>query len=1221
LGTTIYITEYISTMEKVLRPERFDVSPNAQNAIKLWRHWFATFENFLATIEGENLNKLRVLTNYVSADVYELICEAADYDAALVILKAAYARTPNEIFARHSLSVRKQQPEETLDEYLQALKSMSKDCNFEAQTAAQNRDCAIRDTFIRGLLNSNIRQRLLENETLDLQTAIAQARSLDTAQKNADSYRAHVATIAAAIDEDTPSLVQPTDRENRETGLACTSQKRSPCFFCGFDPHPRSKCPAREATCRKCKKKGHYQRVCRSKVAAASDSISAMMYSPLLATTSMEGVPASLSKSSISVIMNHKQFTALVDSGSTNSFIHPKLVQACSLKMLPSKDTISMATKTLSARVQGICKADIETDERVYSNVTFHVFPNLCADMILGQDWQAKHESITIKYGGEEPTLKICNLSTLDVKPPALFQYLSPDCKPIAAKSRKYSSEDQEFIKTETNRLLAEGIIEPSDSPWRAQVVVTRNDRHKKRLVVDYSQTVNKYTNLDAYPLPNIEETVNKIAQYRVFSTIDLKSAYHQVSIREQDKKYTAFEANNRLYQFCRIPFGVTNGVAAFQRIMNDFITEEGLQDTFAYLDDVTICGKDQVHHDQNLERFMKAAKRKNLVYNEKKCTFSTRKLNILGSVVSEGMIKPDPERLKPLRELPPPENSKSQKRVVGLFSYYSKWIKNFSSKIRPLTSNNVFPLDDNALRAFNDLKLEIENSVVRSIDESMPFQIETDASEFALAATLTQNNRPVAFYSRMLHGSELKHSAVEKEASAIIEAVRKWKHYLTGRHFTLITDQKSVSYMFDKKHHGKIKNDKIMRWRIELSTYDFDILYRCGAENITADALSRIRCLSMSIDKLRDIHESLCHPGETRLAHFVKVRNLPFSLDQIRQVIRTCKACAECKPQYHRSAPMNLIKATQPFERLNIDFKGPLPTTNQNRFMLVICDEYSRFPFAFPCRDVSAKSVVTHLRELFAVFGMPAYLHSDRGSAFMSHELKQFLHSKGIVTSRTTSYNPACNGQVEKLNGTIWRSVNLALKTHKLPINCWQDVLPDVLHSIRTLLCTSTNETPHERLFLFHRRSTSGSSIPSWLATPGPVLLKRHVRSSKFEPLVDEVELIEANPNYAYVRFPDGREDTVALKHLAPGNADPISPEEVQSETQIGENSGENLNEAESEITDPSETENVVFRKSSPDLSSNTPNGATKALNSPPLRRSQRSRRPPDRYSPMNYL
>ena len=121
--------------------------------------------------------------------------------------------------------------------------------------------------------------------------------------------------------------------------------------------------------------------------------------------------------------------------------------------------------------------ADIEIDKRVYPGVKLHVFPDLCADIIFGQDWQTKHENVTIRYAGKRP-VKICNLTTLDVTPPPLLQHLSEECKPIATKSRKYSREDQEFVKTETNRLLAEGIIEPNNSLWRAQVVVTRNECH-----------------------------------------------------------------------------------------------------------------------------------------------------------------------------------------------------------------------------------------------------------------------------------------------------------------------------------------------------------------------------------------------------------------------------------------------------------------------------------------------------------------------------------------------------------------------------------------------------------------------------------------------------------------------------------------------------------------------------------------------------------------------
>ena len=141
--------------------------------------------------------------------------------------------------------------------------------------------------------------------------------------------------------------------------------------------------------------------------------------------------------------------------------------------------------------------------------------------------------------------------------------------------------------------------------------------------------------------------------------------------------------------------------------------------------------------------------------------------------------------------------------------------------------------------------------------------------------------------------------------------------------------------------------------------------------------------------------------------------------------------------------------------------------------------------------------------------------------------------------------YYRAGNDQVEKYNGTVWKAVTMVCKSKNLPIKYWQEVLPDVLHSLRSLLCTATNEMPHECLFCFARRSTSGSSVPTWLATPGPVFLKRHVRASKMEPLVDEVELLGANTNYAHIRYPDGRTTTVSTKHLTPrGELDSSLPQ-----------------------------------------------------------------------------
>jgi hypothetical protein len=206
---------------------------------------------------------------------------------------------------------------------------------------------------------------------------------------------------------------------------------------------------------------------------------------------------------------------------------------------------------------------------------------------------------------------------------------------------------------------------------------------------------------------------------------------------------------------------------------MGEFIHEEPIADIFPYLDDITICGKTQEEHDTNLKNFLGAAERKNLTYNSEKCVFSVSQLNTIGYIVENGEIRPDPERLQALREMPVPNDAKSMKRVIGMFAYYSKWIHNFSDKIAPLIKNESYPVNDDSKKHFEELKVDIENSVVTAIDENLPFELETDASDVALAAVLNQNGRPVAFFSRTLQQTERRQASVEKEGCAIVEAIR----------------------------------------------------------------------------------------------------------------------------------------------------------------------------------------------------------------------------------------------------------------------------------------------------------------------------------------------------------------------------------------------------------------------------------------------------------------
>ena len=652
-------------------------------------------------------------------------------------------------------------------------------------------------------------------------------------------------------------------------------------------------------------------------------------------------------------------------------------------------------------------------------------------------------------------------------------------------------------------------------------------------MVIDYSETINLYTEQDAYPMPNVLQMVQEISQYKYFATFDLKSAYHQIPIREEDCKYTAFEADGQLWEFTTIPFGVTNGVSAFQRTIDKVIKVEQLRDTFAYVDNVTICGKTKEELEANLLAFYKVVEKYNLTLNNDQTILLAESISILGYTISHNCISPDQSRLKPLLEMGPPTSLKAQKRIVGMFAYYSKFIENFSDKMYPLNHNTQFPVPNSVLEAFRRLKLDLRDAALQAIDFDEQFVVETDASDFCIAATLNQQGRPVAFFSRTLNPNEIKHHAVEKEAAAIVESIRTWRHFLISQKFKLITDQKSISFMFDNHKKSKIKNVKISRWRVELSQYKFDIQYRPGKENVAADTFSRIASVGHPLQELHDLHEQLCHPGVTRLSHFVRSRNLPFTQDHVRTITNNCKSCSYYKPQFIQSEG-TLIQATAPFQRLSIDFKGPLPQSKSgNKYLLTMIDEYSRFPFAYPCRDMTSQTVTHCFNHLFSIFGMPDMVHNDRGTDFLSGETQEYLLSKSISTSKTSRYNPKCNGQVEKLNGTLWKAIQVTLHSRKLQLSDWESVLPDALHSIRSLLCTATNTTPHDRMFNFTRKSTSGKSIPSWVK-PGPIYVKNHTRKSKYEAPVSPATLLHANPSYAHVQLPSGVETTVSMRDIA---------------------------------------------------------------------------------------
>ncbi|GFS77861.1 hypothetical protein NPIL_168011 [Nephila pilipes] len=231
-------------MEQLLKPERFDIDPTCSNAETKWRHWKKTFENFLGGIKTlTEENKLPLLSNYVTSNVYQFINDCTTYTGAIAILDSLFIKKRNVIFARHCLSTRNQQTEETVSEYLQVLNQLSKDCDFTDVKAEEYRKEYVRDAFIRGLKCPRIRQRLLENTSMTLDQAFEQARTLESAEVHAASYMGNSFPVQSAA-----MKTDDFSEETLATSAASSSSRSQKCFFCGNDLHSRTICPARDSS-------------------------------------------------------------------------------------------------------------------------------------------------------------------------------------------------------------------------------------------------------------------------------------------------------------------------------------------------------------------------------------------------------------------------------------------------------------------------------------------------------------------------------------------------------------------------------------------------------------------------------------------------------------------------------------------------------------------------------------------------------------------------------------------------------------------------------------------------------------------------------------------------------------------------------------------------------------------------------------------------------------
>ncbi|XP_076851923.1 heat shock 70 kDa protein 12B [Brachyhypopomus gauderio] len=424
------------------------------------------------------------------------------------------------------------------------------------------------------------------------------------------------------------------------------------------------------------------------------------------------------------------------------------------------------------------------------------------------------------------------------------------DAKPVRLRPHRLPLTKRVAAERQIREMAAAGVIEPSNSSWSAPVVLAKKKDGSWRFCVDYRR-LNAVTKLDSYPMPRVDDTLERLAGSDWFSSLDLRSGYWQVPLDESAKEKTAFSIGAGLWHFKVLPFGLCNAPATFERLMERVLSGVPSSKCVVYLDDVLVHATGFESALANLELVLGLVKEANLSLNPAKCNLLQRRINFLGHVVSGEGIATDPGKTAAVREWPTPRTVRQVRSFLGLASYYRRFVKGFADIAAPLHhltrgGGTRFSWPDDAECAFRTLKQRLCSAPVLAYPSPTErFIVDTDASDHGLGAVLSQvqegSERAIAYFSRRLDKAEKNYCVTRRELLAVVEGLWHFRPYVYGVPFLLRTDHASLQWLLNFRE----PEGQLARWLARLQEFNFVVEHRPGRIHGNADALSRRPCAS----------------------------------------------------------------------------------------------------------------------------------------------------------------------------------------------------------------------------------------------------------------------------------------------------------------------------------------------------------------------------------------
>lgn len=937
------------------------------------------------------------------------------------------------------------------------------------------------------------------------------------------------------------------------------------CYNCGDSGHVSKDCKSKPlgVKCFKCNQFGHRAFECKDKQTGKSSDVN--------------NITASVNnKMCKNILVNDVKLEALIDTGS-----HVTLIRNIAYGRIGSP-----SFKYNSIRLTGFGRNEVKTlgsflqvvnvDDQDFE-LKIHVVPDsaMPMDVIIGSDI-SEQAQIKVDQDGVFVSKNINSfIANIDIKPESNIEIshipdekvrkdvakvidsyqpvknkttniemklIVEDNRPIYSKPRRLPLTERRIVDEQVEEWLKEGIVEECSSDYASPVVVVRKKDGSPRVCIDYRK-VNQVIVKDRYPMPLIDDQLDVLRDAKIFSTIDLKNGFFHVAMEKESQKYTTFTTYNGQYKFLRVPFGLCNSPAVFQRFINQVfrkLIKDGI--VFPYLDDIIIPARDFNEALERLKLVFQTASEYNLSINFKKCQFLQSHVEYLGHVIGHGEVRPSPDKTIAVRRFPTPKSLKDIQSFLGLTGYFRKFIYQYSVIAKPLSDllrkDSAFKFEQEEQDAFERLKSALASSPVLKIyrqeDET---ELHTDASKEGYGAVLLQKSdkdgllHPVYFMSKKTTPAERNYSSYELEVLAIVEALKKFRVYLLGTPFKVVTDCSA----FEKTMQKKDLVTRVARWVLLLSEYNYKIEHRPGSRMMHVDALSRYPVMAIVANNvIPTIKKAQDEDGETRViveilkdrdfedyfirngilfkfkdgrellvvpramqnevirtahekGHFATQRTVEairqdyFVPELTNKVERYIANCIHCIVTNRKSGKQEgflnpLNKEPIPLYVYHVDHLGPLQSTSKNyNHILAVIDGFTKFTWLYPVKSTTTREVLTKLDGQKRIFGNPGHIVSDRGTAFTSQDFANYCEGEKIKHTLITTGLPRSNGQVERLNRTI---IPVLAKLSIDEPTKWYRHVDKLQRIINSTYHRSIGTTPFELLFGTKMRDSSDVSL-----------------------------------------------------------------------------------------------------------------------------------------------